>query len=94
MSRTNIDIDDDLIQCVMQRYNLRTKREAVDFALRQIAPKPLTREEFLAFEGIGLGTAISTQIRIKYSPVRRVVILVDIVGVDRVPAGDGAARST
>jgi len=53
MSRTNIDIDDDLIQCVMTRYNLRTKREAVDYALRQVAPRRLTREEFLAFEGIG-----------------------------------------
>jgi Arc/MetJ family transcription regulator len=53
MGRTNIDIDDDLIKSVMQRYGLRTKREAVDFALRRIAPKPLTREEFLALEGIG-----------------------------------------
>lgn len=53
MSRTNIDIDDELIQSVMQRYSLRTKREAVEFALRRIAPKPLTSEEFLALEGIG-----------------------------------------
>jgi Arc/MetJ family transcription regulator len=53
MSRTNIDIDDDLIERVMQRYSLRTKREAVDFALRKLVRKPLTREEFLALEGIG-----------------------------------------
>jgi Arc/MetJ family transcription regulator len=53
MSRTNIDIDDELIQSVMQRYALRTKREAVEFALREVAPRRLTREEFLAFEGIG-----------------------------------------
>lgn len=53
MSRTNIDIDDELIQRVMQRYSLRTKREAVDFALRKLAPKPLTSEEFLALEGSG-----------------------------------------
>ena len=53
MSRTNIDIDDDLIENVMQRYSLRTKREAVDFALRRLARRIHTREEFLAFEGIG-----------------------------------------
>ena len=32
MGRTNIDIDDRLIAAVMQRYSLRTKREAVDLA--------------------------------------------------------------
>jgi Arc/MetJ family transcription regulator len=53
VSRTNIEIDDDLIASVMRRYGLRTKREAVEYALREVAPKPLTREEFLAFEGIG-----------------------------------------
>jgi Arc/MetJ family transcription regulator len=53
MSRTNIDIDDDLVADVMARYNLRTKREAVDFALRQVQRRPLTREEILALRGIG-----------------------------------------
>jgi Arc/MetJ family transcription regulator len=53
MSRTNIDIDDDLIERAMQRYGFRTKRETVDFALRKIAPTLLTREEFLALEGVG-----------------------------------------
>jgi len=55
VSRTNIDIDDDLVARVMRRYGLRTKREAVDFALRQAAPEPMTREEFLAYEGVGWG---------------------------------------
>ena len=36
MSRTNIDIDDALIARVMKVYRLRTKREAVDFALRKL----------------------------------------------------------
>ena len=67
MSRTNIDIDDDLILCVMRRYNLRTKREAVDFALRQIAPRTLTSEEFLALEGSGWGGDLD---EIKDNPVR------------------------
>lgn len=36
MGRTNIVIDDDLVTRVMTRYGLRTKREAVDFALRRL----------------------------------------------------------
>lgn len=51
MSRTNIDIDDDLVQIVMVRYHLKTKREAVDYALRHIAGQPMTREEMLAMCG-------------------------------------------
>ena len=67
MSRTNIEIDDELLTCVMRRYGLRTKREAVDFALRQIAPKPLTSEEFLALEGRGWSGDLD---EIKNNPVR------------------------
>jgi Arc/MetJ family transcription regulator len=67
MSRTNIEIDDELIKCVMRRYGLRTKREAVDFALRQIAPTTLTSEEFLALEGSGWGGDLD---EIKDNPVR------------------------
>lgn len=32
--RTNIDIDDELLNYVMERSNSKTKKEAVDFALR------------------------------------------------------------
>lgn len=51
MSRTNIDIDDELVQRVMVRYGLRTKREAVDYALRQLAGEPMTTDEALAMRG-------------------------------------------
>jgi len=51
MSRTNIDIDDELIQRVMVRYHLTTKREAVDYALRALAGQPMTRAEMLEFFG-------------------------------------------
>ncbi len=51
MSRTNIDIDDALVEIVMMRYQLKTKREAVDYALRHIAGQPMTREEMLAMCG-------------------------------------------
>lgn len=47
MSRTNIDIDDGLVQIVMVRYHLKTKREAVDYALRHLAGQPMSREEML-----------------------------------------------
>ncbi len=53
MGRTNIDIDDILIARVMVRYQLRTKREAVDFALRSVASEPMSVEEALAMRGSG-----------------------------------------
>jgi Arc/MetJ family transcription regulator len=37
MSRTNIDLDDAACAHVMQRYGLHTKRDAVNFALRELA---------------------------------------------------------
>jgi Arc/MetJ family transcription regulator len=36
MGRTNIDIDDELVARAMKLYGLRTKREAVDLALRRL----------------------------------------------------------
>ena len=51
MSRTNIDIDDELVDRVMVRYHLSTKREAVDYALRHLAGSPMTTAEALAMFG-------------------------------------------
>lgn len=45
MGRTNIDIDDELVEAVMARYDLTTKREAVDYALRALIGKPLTMNQ-------------------------------------------------
>lgn len=53
MTRTNIDIDDRLVERVMRRYQLTTKREAVDLALRRLAGAPLTTEEVLSLRGTG-----------------------------------------
>ena len=53
MARTNIDIDEALIAEVMRRFHLRTKREAVDFALRRAAGSTATTEGLLSLEGIG-----------------------------------------
>jgi len=53
MARTNIDIDDRLIAAVMHRYGLRTKREAVDLALRRLVGEPPATAEILQLEGSG-----------------------------------------
>jgi len=53
MTRTNIDIDDELVARVMKRYDLKTKKEAVDLALRQVADTPLTQEFLDSVEGMG-----------------------------------------
>lgn len=57
LARTNIEIDDELIARVMERYGMRTKREAVDRALRSLdnGVVPMTTEEVLAMEGTGWG---------------------------------------
>jgi Arc/MetJ family transcription regulator len=53
MSRTNIDIDDELVAEAMRRYNLRSKREAVDLALRTLVGEPLSTQGALELEGSG-----------------------------------------
>jgi Arc/MetJ family transcription regulator len=53
MSRTNIDIDDELAAEVMRRFGLSTKKAAVDLALRRLVGEPLTREFLLGLEGVG-----------------------------------------
>ena len=51
--RTNIDLDEELVAEAMRRYRLKTKREAVDFALRQLIGEPLNKEDALGLEGSG-----------------------------------------
>ncbi|MDR0342148.1 MAG: type II toxin-antitoxin system VapB family antitoxin [Nocardiopsaceae bacterium] len=53
MSRTNIDVDDDAVHAVMARYDLHSKREAVNYALRRLAAEAMTKEEALAMRGAG-----------------------------------------
>lgn len=52
VTRTNIEIDDELVERAMRIYRLRSKREAVDFALRKLVGG-MSREEALAMEGSG-----------------------------------------
>lgn len=53
MARTNIDLDDALVGEVMRRFNVKTKKEAVDLALRRLVGMPLSKDFLLSLEGIG-----------------------------------------
>jgi len=53
MTRTNIDIDDIACEVVMERYHLTTKREAVNFALRNLATEPLDLDAARQLRGSG-----------------------------------------
>lgn len=53
MTRTNVDIDDAACEVVMERYHLRTKREAVNLALRLVAGEVLDLDAARAMRGTG-----------------------------------------
>lgn len=50
-TRTNIEIDDEHIRAIMDRYGVHTKTAAVELALRHLAGQPMTRAEALAMRG-------------------------------------------
>jgi Arc/MetJ family transcription regulator len=52
-TRTNIELDDELVEVAMRLYGTRTKRETVDLALRHLVGSRLGTEEALALEGSG-----------------------------------------
>ena len=53
MTRTNIELDEDLVAEAMRRYGLPSRRAAVDFALRRLVGDALSQQEALAMEGTG-----------------------------------------
>lgn len=53
MGRTNINLDDALVERVMHRYGLTTKRAVVDLALRRLDLEPMSRDDALAMRGTG-----------------------------------------
>lgn len=53
MARTNIDIDDEACRVVMDRYHLRSKRDAVNYALRLVAAETLDLDDARALRGSG-----------------------------------------
>jgi len=54
VTRTNVVIEDELIERVMSQYRFRTKREAVDYALRRLVSK-YEPKDMLDLEGAGWG---------------------------------------
>ncbi len=52
-TRTNIELDDEMIERAMALYGTRSKKETVDLALRRLVGAALTTEEALALEGAG-----------------------------------------
>ncbi len=53
MSRTNIELDDTLVEMAMRRYGLKTKREVVQLALERLVGGVMTKQQALAMEGSG-----------------------------------------
>ena len=53
VTRTNIELDDELVGEVMRRYGTPTKRAAVDLALRRLVADAMKNDEALAMEGTG-----------------------------------------
>ena len=53
MTRTNIDIDEVACAAVMKRFQLATKREAVNMALRRLVSDPLELAEARNLRGSG-----------------------------------------
>jgi Arc/MetJ family transcription regulator len=50
-SRTNIEIEDDYVRVIMDRFGVHTKTEAVDLALRHLAGQPMSREQAMSMRG-------------------------------------------
>ncbi len=53
MGRTNVVVDDAVVERVMRLYGLKTKREAIDYALRKVAGLPDAYKKILELEGTG-----------------------------------------
>ncbi|KLR60762.1 transcription regulator of the Arc/MetJ class [Actinobacteria bacterium IMCC26207] len=53
MARTNIDLDDEACEAVMERFHLGSKREAVNLALRRLASEPLNLDDARRLRGSG-----------------------------------------
>lgn len=52
MGRTNVVIDDELVERVKRLYGLRTTREAIEVALRALVSRK-ERRDLLDLEGLG-----------------------------------------
>ena len=53
MSPTTIDLDDEACRRVMERFGFRTKRDAVNFALRHLVSAMSLEEALAMWDGRG-----------------------------------------
>ena len=71
VTRTTIDIDDVACVAVMRRYGLTTKREAVNYALRELASR-LTLDEARRLRGSGWDAGLDeirgTRVGLRHRP--------------------------
>lgn len=51
-TRTTIEIENDYVDTIIERFGVRTKTEAVDLALRHLAGNPMSLDEALAMRGV------------------------------------------
>ena len=51
--RIEVDVKEELLEAVRERYRLTSRRAAVEFALRRAAVRPMSKEEALSMEGVG-----------------------------------------
>lgn len=51
--RFELDLREALIEAVRQRYHLPNPQAAIEFALRRVAVRPMSKDEALAMEGVG-----------------------------------------
>ena len=55
MGRTNVVVDDELVERVKSLYGLSTTREAIDYALRKVAGLQEANRRTLELQGSGWG---------------------------------------
>jgi Arc/MetJ family transcription regulator len=53
MARTNIDLDERACEAIMRRYQLASKREAVNLALRTLAAEAIDLDRARGLRGSG-----------------------------------------
>lgn len=69
MGRTNVVVDDALVERVMRLYGLKTKRDAIDYALRKVAGLPDAYRKILELEGTGWDGDLDTMRASRVEPL-------------------------
>lgn len=69
MGRTNVVVDERLVEKVKRLYGLRTTREVIDFALRQVAGRRDPRD-ILDLRGMGWEGNLAKMRRTRYPRIK------------------------